>query len=183
MERLKNLDAICIWLRGIIGAIFVFLAGYLDTTKTFLYALVIVFFFNIVAGFRADEVRVEMKRLFPPLFKSANFRPNKFKTALFEFTMIIFAVYLLKVLIDLFHLHEHSTFIVQALMGVAVYFYTKNIIKNARNILPNSYFFKFLDIALSLKFKEIIPTAFADAIDEVEKKNKEKKGGEENDKN
>lgn len=174
MQRIRDFETTYVWIRGIIGSFFVFLAGYLDTTKTFLYAFVIVFFFNIVAGFRADEVKVEMKRLFPPIFKLANFKPNKFKTALFEFTMIIFSIYLLKVLIDLFFLQEHSTFIVQALMGVAVYFYFKNILRNFRLILPNSNFIKFLDIAVSLKFKEIIPTSFSKAIEEVESDNKER---------
>ena len=43
------------------------IAAYLDSTITYLAALILAFAFNILAGFRADEVHIVLQRFTRPL--------------------------------------------------------------------------------------------------------------------
>ena len=62
-------------------------AAYFDSTFSFVCALILAFLFNILAGFKADEVKINIKRIFPPdIFD--NFNGNKLKDSLMELFLI-----------------------------------------------------------------------------------------------
>lgn len=71
MERLFNWEQYRMIAISTISPLF----GYLTPTKGFVYALVVMFAFNIWAGMRADGVSVRHCK---------NFRFSKFKNALFS---------------------------------------------------------------------------------------------------
>ncbi len=63
MNRLDNL------ISGVSIVIPTVLVAFFDSTSNYLIALIIGFAFNILAGFKADDVKIKLHRLFPPVFK------------------------------------------------------------------------------------------------------------------
>lgn len=171
---MKNIHPIVDYIKAFIYSFGLVLSAYFDTTITFIYALLISFFMNILAGFRADEVKVKLTRIIPPKLMLPNFQANKFKTALFELTLMFVIIYILKLLVELLHYADYSVYVTQMLMAVAVYFYVRNTTRNLRKVY-NSKFFIFLDIVIGLKIKEVLPDVFEKAINEVEKEEREDK--------
>lgn len=153
---------------GLFGVI----AGYFDTTITFLYALMLGFAFNIFAGMRADEVRFRMTRLFD--IKLLNYSGGKLKDSLAELLLITFVTYFLKSLVDLMNFDEKSTYVVQVLIALALYFYIKNGIRNLKKAYPKNKFLQALYIIVSFKFKELVPDSVSRAVEEIEGKEDEK---------
>lgn len=148
---------------GIFGVI----AGYFDTTITFLYALMLGFAFNIFAGMRADEVRFQMTRLLN--IKLLNYSGGKLKDSLIELFLITVITYLLKIMVDLMNFDEKSTYVVQVLIALALYFYVKNGLKNLRKAYPHSSFIRAVYHIVSFKFKEMMPGYVNDAVELAEK--------------
>ena len=60
MEKFYN----CV--QGTLIGIATSIAAYFDSTFSFVCALILAFLFNILAGFKADEVKINIKRIFPP---------------------------------------------------------------------------------------------------------------------
>lgn len=156
MERVKE----------IIVFVFASLVAYFDTTLTFVYALLLGFAFNILAGLRADKVRVVMVRFhFPSL---VNFQGSKFKDSLVELAIILFVTYLLKGIVDLMHFDDKSAYAVQTLIAVAVYYYFTNGLRNLHQAYPTNRWIMFLYHFASLKFRELMPGAVVEAVDKVD---------------
>lgn len=153
------------WLKEIqgffIGA-FTLTAAYFDSTMTFVFALLIAFAFNIIAGMRADEVKFKMWRL-------VNFKGNKFKDSLAELCWILFGTYLIKGLMDLTHLNENSVYAVQVLIWLALYFYVRNSFRNLSKAYPRVRWIRAVYYIVSFGGKEKAPKIVQDAINEVDK--------------
>ena len=95
MDRFYNVT------QGVMVFIFTSCAAFMDSTFSYLIALLLGFTFNILAGFRADEVKIKLHRIFPPIVAFEKFNGNKFKDSLLELVLIASTTYLLKGLIDL----------------------------------------------------------------------------------
>ena len=144
------------------------LAAYMNSTFTFLCALLLAFLFNILAGFRADEVKLEIKRIFPPIiFK--NFQGNKFKDSLFELFLIVGITYFLKGIADLMKYQNQSGYIVQFLTAIAIYYYFRNALKNLHKVYPKNQFISMLYYLVAFKFRQLIGANLADIVDKGEK--------------
>lgn len=146
---------------SIVGVTSVVLA-YFESTQSFIFALLLGFSFNILAGFRADNVHFEMWRL-------CNFKGNKFKDSLKELLLIILITYFLKLLVELMKQGEHSTFVVECLIGVAVYYYVRNGLRNLSKAYPTNRWIKFVYIIIGLQFVEIMPESIKNAWKKSEK--------------
>ena len=145
------------------------IAAFFDSTLAYLFALLIGFSINIVAGFRADEVKIQLRRVFPPL-RVLNFSGNKLKDSLAELLLITSLTYLLKLLIDLMDYSEYSRFVVQFLIAVAIYYYFRNSLRNLKTVYPKNQWLKMLYAIVGFRFKEIIGEEYAKIVDENEKK-------------
>jgi hypothetical protein len=145
------------------------ISAYFDSTITFLAALLIAFIFNILAGFRADEVKLTIQRIFPPIFLK-NFQGNKFKDSLMELLIITFVTYLLKTLADLMKYQQQSAYIVQLLMAIAIYVYLRNGLKNLKTVYPKNKFIAIVYFLLAFKFRQLFGGEIADIVDENENK-------------
>jgi len=143
--------------------------AYFDSTITFLAALLIAFVFNIFAGFRADEVHLKIQRIFPPIFLK-NFQGNKFKDSLMELMLITFVTYLLKIIVDLMKYENQSTYLVQFLNAIAIYYYLRNALKNLKTVYPKNRFIAVVYFLLAFKFRQLIGGEIADIVDENENK-------------
>lgn len=142
------------------------IAAYFDTTITFVYALLLGFSFNILAGLRADRVYFKMIRF--PFFSLINFRGSKFKDSLVELAVILFVTYLLKAVVDLMHFDDKSAYAVQILIAIAVYYYLSNGLRNLRQAYPNNKWISAVHYIVSLKFRKIAPKEVVQAIDVAE---------------
>jgi len=143
------------------------IAAYLDSTITFLAALIIAFSFNILAGFRADEVKLTIQRIFPPIFLK-NFQGNKFKDSLMELLLITFVIYLLKIIADLMKYQSQSTYVVQFLAAIAIYYYFRNGLKNLKDVYPKNRFIAVVYHLISFKFRQLVGSDVADIVDAEE---------------
>lgn len=154
--------------------IFAAIAAYFDSTLSFLCALLLAFAFNIIAGFRADEVKVVIKRIFPPIYFE-NFHGNKLKDSLMELVLITSVTYLLKGLTELLKYEESSYYIVQFLIAVAVYYYFRNGLRNLKNVYPNNKWLAMLYHLISFKFRALVGDDVADIIDKEERRKNTRK--------
>ena len=149
------------------------IAAYFDSTFSFVCALILAFLFNILAGFKADEVKLTLHRIFPPIVAFKNFKGNKFKDSLLELLLITSITYLLKGFIDLMDYDNKSVYVVQWLFAVAIYVYFRNGLRNLRSVYPHVKFIRILYALVSFKFREF----FGDEIADIVKKEEEKEDG------
>jgi hypothetical protein len=162
MDKQHVISGICI---SIISG----LAAFFDSTLSYMIALLLGFTFNILAGFRADEVRVKLVRLIPPQFLQ-NFNGNKLKDSLMELFLITFITYFLKGIIDLMKCQDKSAFVVQFLIAVAIYYYFRNALKNLKKVYPKIKWISMLYNLISFKFRELVGSDVADIIEKEEEK-------------
>ena len=154
--------------------IFASIAAYFDSTLSFLCALLLAFAFNIIAGFRADEVKIVIRRIFPPIYFE-NFHGNKLKDSLMELLLITSITYILKGLAELMKYETSGYYIVQFLIAVAVYYYFRNGLRNLKNVYPNNKWLAMLYYILAFKFRALIGDDMADIIDKEERRKNTRK--------
>lgn len=155
-------------LKSVSILLFTAVAAFFDSTLSFLSALLIGFAFNILAGFRADGVKIKLVRLIPPSFLH-NFKGSKFKDSLMELFLIATTTYILKAFIDLNRYENQSAYIVQFLIAIACYFYFRNGLRNLKKVYPKVKFIAVLYFLLSFEFKKLVGQDVADIINNVEK--------------
>ena len=156
---------------GICVAIFTAVAAFFDSTLSYLVALFAGFIFNILAGFRADEVKIEIRRIIPPVLLK-NFSGNKFKDSLLELLLITSITYFLKGIADLMHYEESSSYVVQFLIAIALYYYIRNGLRNLNKGYPKVKFITMMYYLLAFKFRQIFGSDVADIVDKAEENNK-----------
>ena len=177
MDKFLNLDNLYSLLQGMMIGIFTSCVVFLDSTFSYLIALLLGFTFNILAGFRADEVKIKLHRLFPPIVAFEKFNGNKFKDSLLEFVLITSITYLLKGLMVLMDYGSQSTYVVQWLFAVAIYVYFRNGLRNLKSVYIHVKFIRILYALVSFKFREFFGDEIADIVKEEEEKKEEKEDG------
>ena len=146
------------------------IAAYFDSTFSFVCALILAFLFNILAGFKADEVKLTLHRIFPPIVAFKNFKGNKFKDSLMELFLIATITFLLKGLIDLMQRQDLSTYAVQFLISIAIYYYFRNGLRNLVKVYPKVKFLRLVYYLIAFKLKEIIGSDLSDIVEKAEEK-------------
>jgi phosphatidylserine synthase len=143
------------------------IAAYFDSTITFIYALMIAFVFHILAGMRADEVK---------LWKLKNFKFGKFKDSLIELLLITTTTYVLKLIIDLMQNNEKSAYAVQILIWLALYYYFRRGLRNLSIAYPNNSWVRTVYHLVSFQFIKMMPEGVKQAMEKAEKEKEEKDG-------
>ncbi len=144
------------------------IAAYFDTTISFVYALLLGFLFNILAGLRADKVAIRMVRF--PIPSLINYKGSKLKDSLTELALILFITYTIKSIVDLLHFDDKSAYAVQILIAVAVYYYLRNGLRNLQQAYPRNRFVASVYYLVAFKFHEIMPGFVSRAVKEEEEK-------------
>ncbi len=153
------------------SGIFVIVMGFINPTGSYLMALVIAFGFNIFAGLRADEVKIKLQRIIPPVFVT-HFNGSKLKDSLSELLIITVVTYLLKLLVELMQLEGGSAYVVQVLVAFAIYYYFINGLRNLQKAYPKSKWLRLLYHLITFKFKEFFGSDVSNIMDKVEDETK-----------
>lgn len=170
MERIFNLEQWRIIAISTVSPLF----GYLTPTKGFIYALVVMFAFNIWAGMRADGVAI---------VRCKNFSFRKFKNALCEFLLYLFIVETIFVIMKNCGDENAAVIVVKSLTYVFMYVYLQNAFRNLIIAYPRNLALRIIYHVIRLEFTRALPSHLQPIIDRLEKefgddpdKNNKKKG-------
>lgn len=174
MERLCNLEQ---WRIVAISAISPVL-GYLTPTKGFVFALVMMFSFNIWAGMRSDGVAI---------VRCKNFSFRKFKNALCELLLYLFIMESIFVIMKNCGDESAAIIVVKSLTYVFMYVYLQNAFRNLIIAYPRNLALRIIYHVIRLEFILALPSHLKPIIDSLENefgedpdKNNKKKGENEN---
>lgn len=151
--------------------------GYLTPTKGFVYALVVMFAFNIWAGMRADGVAI---------VRCKNFSFSKFKNALCELLLYLFIVEAIFVIVKNCGDDQAAIVVVKTLTYVFMYVYLQNAFRNLIVAYPKELALRIIYHVIRLEFSRALPSHLQPIIERLEKefgddpdkiKNDKKKGG------
>ena len=170
MERIFNWEQWRIIAISTVSPLF----GYLTPTKGFIYALVVMFAFNIWAGMRADGVAI---------VRCKNFSFRKFKNALCEFLLYLFIVETIFVIMKNCGDENAAVIMVKSLTYVFMYVYLQNAFRNLIIAYPRNLALRIIYHVIRLEFTRALPSHLQPIIDRLEKefgddpdKNNKKKG-------
>lgn len=150
--------------------------GYLTPTKGFVYALVVMFAFNIWAGMRADGVAI---------VRCKNFSFRKFKNALCELLLYLFIVEAIFVIMKNCGDDQAAIVVVKTLTYVFMYVYLQNAFRNLIVAYPKKLALRIIYHVIRLEFARALPSHLQPIIERLEKefgddpdkiKNDKKKG-------
>lgn len=150
--------------------------GYLTPTKGFVYALVVMFAFNIWAGMRADGVAI---------VRCKNFSFRKFKNALCELLLYLFIVEAIFVIMKNCGDDQAAIVVVKTLTYVFMYVYLQNAFRNLIVAYPRELALRIIYHVIRLEFARALPSHLQPMIERLEKefgddpdkiKNDKKKG-------
>lgn len=136
------------------------LFGYLTPTKGFVYALIIMFAFNIWAGMRADGVAI---------VRCKNFSFRKFKNALCELVLYLFIVELIFVIMENCGDDQAAIIAVKSLTYVFMYVYLQNAFRNLIVAYPRKLALRIIYHVIRLEFARAMPSHLQPIIDRLEK--------------
>lgn len=154
------------------------LFAYLTPTEGFMYALVIMFAFNIWAGMRADGVAIRnCKRL--------SF--HKFKNALAELLLYVVIIHVIYSVMLQCGDDGAAMIVIKSLTYVFMYVYLQNAFRNLIIAYPRNLALRIIYHVIRLEFTRALPSHLQPIIDRLEKefgddpdKNNKKKGENEN---
>lgn len=174
MERLFNWEQ---WRIIAVSAISSVL-GYLTPTKGFVFALVMMFSFNIWAGMRADGVAI---------VRCKNFSFRKFKNALCELLLYLFIMESIFVIMKNCEDEAAAIIVVKSLTHVFMYVYLQNAFRNLIIAYPRNLALRIIYHVIRLEFTRALPSHLKPIIGRLENefgddpdKNNKKKGENEN---
>lgn len=148
--------------------------AFLTPTKGFVYALVIMFAFNVWAGMRADGVSV---------VRCQNFSFRKFKNALAELLLyLIISETIYSIMLNCGD-DTAALIAIKSLTYVFMYVYVQNAFRNLIHAYPRNLALRIIYHVIRLEFTRALPSHLQPIIERLEKefgddpdKNNKKKG-------
>lgn len=134
--------------------------GYLTPTKGFVYALVVMFAFNIWAGMRADGVAI---------VRCKNFSFRKFKNALCELLLYLFIVEAIFVIMKNCGDDQAAIVVVKTLTYVFMYVYLQNAFRNLIVAYPRELALHIIYHVIRLEFARALPPYWQPIIERFQK--------------
>ena len=144
MERIMNWEQWRIIAVSTVSPLF----GYLTPTKGFVYALVVMFAFNIWAGMRADGVAI---------VRCKNFSFRKFKNALCELLLYLFIVETIFIIMKNCGDDQAAIVVVKSLTYVFMYVYLQNAFRNLIVAYPRNLALRIIYHVIRLEFTRVLP--------------------------
>lgn len=156
MERIFSWEQ---WRLIVVSALSPILS-YLTPTMGFVYALVVMFAFNIWAGMRADGVAI---------IRCKNFSFRKFKNSLCELLLYLFIIESIFVIMKNCGDDDAALVIVKSLTYVFMYVYLQNSFRNLIIAYPNKIALRIIYHIVRLEFTRALPSHLQPIIERIEK--------------
>lgn len=134
--------------------------GYLTPTKGFVYALVVMFAFNIWAGMRADGVAI---------VRCKNFSFRKFKNALCELLLYLFIVEAIFIIMKNCGDDQAAIVVVKSLTYIFMYVYLQNAFRNLIKAYPTKVALRIIYHVIRLEFTRVLPRYWQPIIERFQK--------------
>ena len=134
--------------------------GYVTPTKGFVYALVVMFAFNIWAGMRADGVAI---------VRCKNFSFRKFKNALCELLLYLFIVEAIFIIMKNCGDDQAAIVVVKSLTYVFMYVYLQNAFRNLIHAYPANKALRIIYHVIRFEFKRALPENVQKVVERVER--------------
>lgn len=160
MERI-NFEAIRMAFIGTISP----LLAYVTPTKGFVFALVVMFAFNIWAGMRADGVTI---------VRCHNFRFSKFKNALVELALYLIIIETINVIMISVGDQDAAIIVIKMLTYIFLYVYAQNAFKNLIIAYPKNVALRLVYHIIRLEFTRLMPDHWKPIIEHFTKEEEEK---------
>lgn len=156
MERIFNWEQWRIIAISTVSPLF----GYLTPTKGFIYALVVMFAFNIWAGMRADGVAI---------VRCKNFSFRKFKNALCELLLYLFIVEAIFIIMKNCGDDQAAIVVVKSLTYVFMYVYLQNAFRNLIKAYPTKVALRIIYHVIRLEFTRVLPAYWQPIIERYQR--------------
>ena len=143
MERIFNWEQWRIIAISTVSPLF----GYVTPIKGFVYALVVMFAFNIWAGMRADGVAI---------VRCKNFSFRKFKNALCELLLYLFIVEAIFTIMKNCGDDQAAIVVVKSLTYVFMYAYLQNAFRNLIKAYPQKVALRIIYHVIRLEFTRVL---------------------------
>lgn len=156
MERIINWEQWRIIAISTVSPLF----GYLTPTKGFVYALVVMFAFNIWAGMRADGVAIgNCKR----------FSFHKFKNALAELLLYVVIIHVIYSVMLQCGDDGAAMIVIKSLTYVFMYVYLQNAFRNLIKAYPKEIALRIIYHVIRLEFTRALPSYWRPIIERFQK--------------
>ena len=136
------------------------LLAYLTPTAGFMYALIIMFAFNIWAGMRADGVAI---------VRCKNFSFPKFKNALCELLLYVVIIYVIYSVMWQCGDGGAAIIVIKSLTYVFMYVYLQNAFRNLIKAYPKEIALRIIYHAIRLEFTRAMPSYWQPIIERFQK--------------
>lgn len=156
MERIFNWEQWRIIAISTVSPLF----GYITPTKGFVYALVVMFAFNIWAGMRADGVAI---------VRCKNFSFRKFKNALCELLLYLFIVEAIFIIMKNCGDDQAAIVVVKSLTYVFMYVYLQNAFRNLIKAYPTKVALRIIYHVIRLEFTRVLPRYWQPIIERYQR--------------
>ena len=139
--------------------------AYFTPTKGFMYALIIMFAFNIWAGMRADGVSVICCK---------NFKFSKFKNALMELLLYVVIIHVVYSTMLNCGDTDAAMLVIKSLTYVFMYVYVQNAFRNLIQAYPDKVALRIIYHIIRLEFTRALPSYWQPIIERYDRENKNK---------
>lgn len=134
--------------------------GYLTPTNGFVYALVVMFAFNIWAGMRADGVAI---------VRCKNFSFPKFKNALYELLLYVVIIHVIYSVMCQCGDGGAAIIVIKSLTYVFMYVYLQNAFRNLIVAYPRELALRIIYHVIRLEFARALPSYWQPIIERSQK--------------
>jgi hypothetical protein len=133
--------------------------AFFTPTTGFVYALVIMFAFNLFCGMRADGVSI---------IRCKNFSFGKFKNAIVELLLYFVVIQAIFSVMQMLGDNAESLIIIKTLTYVFIYVYAQNAFKNLIRAYPTNKAFRMIYHIIRFEFKRAFPSHIQTVIERIE---------------
>lgn len=156
MERIFNWEQWRIIAISTVSPLF----GCLTTTKGFVYALVVMFAFNIWSGMRADGVSI---------MNCKRFSFHKFKNALAELLLYVVIINIIYSVMLQCGDGGEAMIVIKSLTYVFMYVYLQNAFRNLINAYPKKIALRIIYHVIRFEFTRALPSYWQPIIERLQK--------------
>ena len=133
--------------------------AFFTPVQGFIFALIIMFAFNLFCGMRADGVSI---------VRCKKFSFGKFKNAIWELILYFIVIQLIFSVLKLIGDDAEGLIIVKTLTYVFIYMYWQNAFKNLINAYPKNKAFRMIYHIIRFEFKRALPSHIQTIIEQFE---------------